>query len=109
MSCAPSAYRHNSHRVAGDEDRSTPASERLADFKSEWVADLIGRRTSAVERVMEMQEVIMGAIDGWVRWCQGGESLRTSDGCGAFIRAIPQINPKRALGVNHVFSTGQSG
>jgi hypothetical protein len=36
-------------------------------MQSEWVADLIGIRTSAVERAMEMQQVILRAIDGRVK------------------------------------------
>jgi len=45
---------------------------------------------------MNVQEVILRAIDGRVKWYQAAESLGISDGCGAFIRLIPQINPKCA-------------
>jgi hypothetical protein len=72
------------------------------------LADLIGKRTSAMERAMEMQQVILRAIDGRVKWHQVAEILGISDACGAFIRLIPQINPKRAQRVHHVFSTSRS-
>jgi hypothetical protein len=49
---------------------------------------------SAVEGAMELQEVILRAIDGRVKWYQVAEILGISDVCGAFIRPIPQINPK---------------
>jgi len=73
------------------------------------VADLIEIRTSAVERVIKVQDVILRAIDGRVKWYQAAESLGISDACVAFIWLIPQINPKRAQRVLHVFSTSQSG
>jgi hypothetical protein len=68
----------------------------LADLQSEGVADLIGIRTCAVKRPMEMQEVILRAIDGRVKWYHVAEILGISVTCGAFIRLIPQINPKCA-------------
>ena len=50
--------------------------------------------SSAMERAMKVQEVILRAIDGRLKWQQAAETLRISDACGAFIRPIPQINPK---------------
>jgi len=47
-----------------------------------------------MERAMKVQEVILRAIDGRLKWQQAAETLRISDACGAFIRPIPQINPK---------------
>lgn len=56
---------------------------------------MIDIRTSAVERVMKGPEVILRTIDGRVKGgTQAAESLGISDACGAFIRLIPQINPK---------------
>lgn len=49
---------------------------------------------SAVERAMQVQEVILRASDGRVRWYQTAGNPGISDACGAFIRLIPQINPK---------------
>jgi hypothetical protein len=45
---------------------------------------------------MQVPEVILCAIDGRVKWYQATEILGISDASGAFIRLIPQINPKRA-------------
>ncbi len=55
---------------------------------------MIEIRTSAVERVVKVPEVILREIDGRVKWYQAAESLGISDACVAFIRLIPQINPK---------------
>ena len=66
----------------------------LGGFQSEWMADLIGIRTCAGKRAMEMQEVISRAIDGRVLWYHIAEILPISDACGAFMRLIPQINPQ---------------
>ncbi len=74
--------------------KSAPASERLEDFNWNGWRDLIEIRTSTVERAMEVQEVILRAIDGRVKWYHAAEILGISDACGAFIQLIPQINPK---------------
>ena len=58
------------------------------------MADLIEIRTSAVERIMKVPEVILRVIDGRVKWYHVAEILGISVTCGAFIRLIPQINPK---------------
>jgi len=50
---------------------------------------------SAVERAMKVQDVILRAMDGRLKWYQAAERLGTSDTCGACIRLIPQINPTR--------------
>jgi hypothetical protein len=47
-----------------------------------------------MERAMKVQEVILRAIDGCLKWYQAAEILGISDACGPFIRPIPQINPK---------------
>ena len=65
--------------------------------------------TSAVELVIKAPEVNVRAIDGRVKWYQAAELLGISDACGAFIRLIPQINPKCAWSVRRVFSSNQSG
>ena len=65
--------------------------------------------SSAMEQLIKLQGVILRAIDGRVKWYQAAESLGISDACRAFIRLIPQINPKKAWSVHHVFSTNQSG
>ena len=52
------------------------------------MADLIGIRTSAVGRSMEVQEVILRTIDGRVRWYQAAEILGISDAGVEFIRLI---------------------
>ncbi len=62
-------------------------------FQSEWMADLIDIHTSAVERAMGAQEVILRAIDGRMKWYHVAEVLGISDACGASIWLIPQINP----------------
>ena len=54
-------------------------------MQSEWVADLIGIRTSAVERAMGAQEAILRAIDGRVKW---GPSSR---GPGDFGRLVSRV------------------
>ena len=43
---------------------------------------------------MEVQEVSVRAIDGRVKWHQVAEILGISEAYAAFIRLIPQINPK---------------
>ncbi len=73
------------------------------------MADLIEIHTAAVEREMELQEVILRAIDGRVRWLPRRRDPGDFGRLGAFIGLIPQINPKRAQSVHHVFSTSQSG
>ena len=64
-------------------------------MRLECVADLIGIRTSAVERAMEVQEVILGAIDGQVKW---DPSRRRAGG----FRALPLVDfPVSKTGVSH--------
>ena len=58
------------------------------------MAGVIQIRTSAKGRAMEVQEVVLWAIDGRVRCYQVAEILGISNACGAFIRLIPQINPE---------------
>ncbi len=43
------------------------------------MADLIDIRTSAVEGAMKVQEVILRAIDGRVKWYHAAETLWVSD------------------------------
>ena len=81
----------------------------MAGLRLECVADLIGIRTAAVEPAMEMPQMILRATDGQGKWYQAAESRGFSGVCVAFIRLIPQINPKCAQRVHHVFSTKQSG
>jgi hypothetical protein len=57
---------------------------------------------------MEVQEAILGTIDGRVKWYQAAEDRGFSGVCVACIRLIPQINPKCAQRVHHVFSTSRS-
>lgn len=59
-------------------------------------------------RAMKVSEVILRAIDGRVKRYQAAESQGISDDYVAFIRLIPQINPKRAPSVHDMFSTNQS-